>query len=131
MVAKANNGSDNRMSTSVPEDAPAKEMDPLPNSLSIIRPPCPSSFMPVPPCDSIEAHFNLPLKRAHARAADEAVTDASGILLNALFNIDTAHCSSRIVAETYLLSAANLHKRCIKSIVTLEKASLKERLKQI
>ena len=66
-----------------------------------------------------------------AVAADDAVEDAAGALLNALSNIDTTNRSARIAAETCLLSAANAQKQSLLSLIKVEKESLLEQLRAI
>jgi len=63
-----------------------------------------------------------------ATAAEDDVEDAAGALLNALSVVDNARRAARIAAETCLLSAAKAQKRCLKSMVQLERESLLERL---
>ena len=79
----------------------------------------------------IEYDCNVPRLRSAAKAADEAVEDAVGSLLNALSNLDTTSRSARIAVETGLLSAANSQAECLRSLVELEKASLHDRLREL
>ena len=63
--------------------------------------------------------------------SDDNVTDAAGQLLNVISTADTTKRSARIAAETCLLSCANSQKKCLQSLVALEKRVLTERLKMI
>ncbi|EJK54853.1 hypothetical protein THAOC_25480, partial [Thalassiosira oceanica] len=79
----------------------------------------------------IEKESQVGDMRMIAQAADEAVEDASSKLLNIMSKGDTTLRSSRLAAETCLLSECNAAHSCLKSIVALERASLEERLKKL
>ena len=79
----------------------------------------------------IERESQVGDMRMIAQAADEAVEDASSKLLNIMSKGDTTLRSSRLAAETCLLSECNAAHECLKSIVALERASLEERLKKL
>ena len=76
----------------------------------------------------IEESLGLNALRMAAVASDEDVQDAAGALLNVLSVADTTKRSARISAEGNLLSAANSQLKCLRSIVTLERESINERL---
>jgi hypothetical protein len=90
---------------------------------------------PLSPIDNyraeLEEEYRLHDLHVAAVESDENVSDAAGKLLNAISASDTTKRSSRIAAETCLLSCANAQKKCLKSLVALERASLNERLKMI
>jgi hypothetical protein len=79
----------------------------------------------------IEHECRLPELRALAMAADEAIEDAAGALLNILSTLDTTRRSARIAAETCLLSASRAQAACIRSLVALERASIEDRMRNI
>ncbi len=79
----------------------------------------------------LEEEYKLHELRVAAVESDDNVADAAGKLLNAISTSDTTKRSARIAAETCLLSCANSQKKCLKSLVALEKASCMERLKMI
>ena len=93
---------------------------------NFVPPPSPGEMR-----DSIEYELGLPLLRKQALAADEDVDDAACALLNILSAFDTTKRSARIAAESCLLSAANSQARCLRSMLELEKASIRERLNMI
>jgi hypothetical protein len=67
-------------------------------------------------------------QRVAAMQADELVQDAAGNLLNVLSSVDTTKRSSRIAAETTLLSIGNMQASALKALVQMEKNALNERL---
>jgi len=79
----------------------------------------------------IEFECHLPELRAAALAADEAIEDAAGSLLNILSTLDTTRRSARVAAETCLLSAGHSQAECIRSLIALERASIEDRLQNI
>lgn len=81
--------------------------------------------------ERVELEIGLPELRAAAMAADDAVEDAAGSLLNILSNLDTAQRSAKIAAETALLSACNAQLKCMRSLVVHERASLEARLNNL
>lgn len=81
--------------------------------------------------NDIEDSVGMHELRAAAFAADRAVQDASGSLLNVLSSLDQLRRSARLAAETNLLSACNSQADCIRSMVKLERAAAEERLKYI
>lgn len=66
-----------------------------------------------------------------AQAADEAVEDAAGKLLNTMSKGDTTLRSARLAAESCLLSECNAARNCLRSLVAVERASLQDRLRQL
>uniref|UniRef100_A0A7S4SG28 SBF1/SBF2 domain-containing protein n=3 Tax=Ditylum brightwellii TaxID=49249 RepID=A0A7S4SG28_9STRA len=99
---------------------------------SASSPPSPPSS-PLPMVDryEIELQLNLPELRTSALAADDAVEDAAGKLLNRLSILDTTQRSARIAAEGCLLSACNAQASCLRSLVELERASIEDRLNYV
>ena len=81
--------------------------------------------------DDIEDEVGMHELRAAAFAADRAVQDASGSLLNVLSSLDQLRRSARVAAETNLLSACNSQAECIRAMIQLERAAAEERLKHI
>lgn len=79
----------------------------------------------------IEYECQLPEKRRAALAADEAIEDTAGSLLNILSTLDTTRRSARVAAETCLLSAGHAQAECIRSLIALERASIEDRLQNI
>ena len=79
----------------------------------------------------IEQECNLPGLRSSALAADEAIEDTAGSLLNVLSNLDTTRRSARVAAETCLLSACNAQAACLKALVKTERESIEERLQNL
>ncbi|KAL9185930.1 hypothetical protein ACHAXT_003707, partial [Thalassiosira profunda] len=75
----------------------------------------------------VERESDLADLRAVARAADESVEDAAGKLLNVLTSADTTQRSARLAAETCLLSECNAARRCLRSLVALERAALEDK----
>ena len=90
---------------------------------------------PLSPIDDyraeLEEEYRLHELRVTAVESDENVSDAAGKLLNAISAADTTKRSTRIAAETCLLSCANSQMKCLKSLVALERSSLNERLRMI
>ncbi|KAL7434249.1 hypothetical protein ACHAXH_005374, partial [Discostella pseudostelligera] len=66
-----------------------------------------------------------------AQAADEAVEDAAGKLLNIMSKGDTTLRSARLAAESCLLSECNAARNCLRALVAMERASLQDRLQQL
>lgn len=89
------------------------------------------SSIPFASRSQIEQQCNLPGLRASALAADEAIEDTAGSLLNVLSNLDTTRRSARVAAETCLLSACHAQSACLKSLVQMERASIEERLQSL
>mmetsp|Transcript_57236 Transcript_57236/g.63936 ORF Transcript_57236/g.63936 Transcript_57236/m.63936 type:complete len:942 (-) Transcript_57236:401-3226(-) len=77
----------------------------------------------------IEVELSLPELRLAALAAEEAVEDAANSLLSVLSNWDTTNRSAHVATDTCLLSAVNAQASCLRSIITIERESIKERLK--
>jgi hypothetical protein len=88
---------------------------------------------PLPPIDreKIEQEVGLPELRAAAMQVDEEIQEASDTLLNILTTLDTTRRSARLAAETNLVSAANAQAACLRSLLTLERESLQERLRDL
>jgi hypothetical protein len=87
--------------------------------------------IPLASRENIEHEVGLPELRAAAMAADEAVEDASGSLLNIISNLDTTRRSARIAAETCLVSASHAQAECIRSMIQLERDGLEDRLRHL
>jgi hypothetical protein len=77
----------------------------------------------------VENELGLNELRKAAILNDEKVQDTAGLLLNVISSTDTTKRSARVAAEATLLSAANAQVKCLKSLVELEKESIKERLR--
>ena len=90
-----------------------------------------SPELPMASRAEIEYECHLPELRSAAMAADEAIEDAAGSLLNILSSLDTTRRSARIAAETCLLSAGHAQAQCIRSLIALERASIEDRLQNI
>jgi hypothetical protein len=86
---------------------------------------------PVVSREQWEHELGVPALRRAALAADDAVEDAAGTLLNLLSNLDTTRRSARIVTETCLLTAGKAQLTCLQSLVALERAALEERLRDL
>ena len=69
--------------------------------------------------------------RMVAMAADEAVEDAAGKLLNIMSKSDTTLRSATLAAETCLLSECNAAYSTIRSLVAMERASLEEQMRKL
>ena len=95
------------------------------------RPRAPSPSLPMASRTEIEHECRLPELRAAAMAADEAIEDTAGSLLNILSTLDTTRRSARVAAETCLLSAAHAQASCIRSLVAIERAAIEDRLQHI
>ena len=95
--------------------------------------PTPPPMEELPPLSrfDVEDEVGLQEYRMAAVAADRAVQDASGSLLNVLSSLDQVRRSARISAETNLLSSCQAQAACIRSIVRLERAAAEERLEHI
>lgn len=119
--------------TGFPSPNLKKEANPEPKEIEFEDPDNEPALIQLTPEEraQIESQYNLPRLRGLAKLANEAVEDAVGALLNALSNVDTTYRSSRIATEATLLSAANSQAECLNSLVSLEKASLMERLESI
>ena len=91
------------------------------------------STPPIPLASRAEIEYDckLPELRAAALAADEAIEDAAGSLLNILSTLDTTRRSARVAAETCLLSAGHAQAACIRSLIALERESIEDRLQNI
>ena len=87
--------------------------------------------VPIASRDELEEEFGLPELRVAALAADEAVDEAGKALLTVLANVDATKRSARIAAETGLVSASNAQASCLKSLVSMERKALQERLKHL
>lgn len=94
-------------------------------------PRSPEPPFPLASRHEIEQEVGLPKLRAAAMAADEAIEDRAGSLLNILSTLDTTKRSSRIAAETCLLSACHAQEKCIRSLIALERAAIEDRLENI
>jgi hypothetical protein len=90
-----------------------------------------SESLPVINREEIEQDVGLPALRAAAMAADDAVHDASNTLLTVLSSIDTTRRSAKVAAETCLVSSANAQAACLRSMIELERESLKQRLQDL
>ena len=90
-----------------------------------------SSVTPIVSREEIEQEVGLPELRAAALMADDDIQDAADALLNILAALDTTRRSARIAAETCLVSAANAHAACLRSMLKLERESLQERLNDL
>jgi len=90
-----------------------------------------SSVTPIVSREEIEQEVGLPELRAAALKADDDIQDAADALLNILAALDTTRRSARIAAETCLVSAANAHAACLRSMLKLERESLQERLNDL
>ena len=77
---------------------------------------------------TLETEFGLEFLRQQAMESDDQVQDAAGALLNVISASDTTARSARIATETSLLSSSNAQVKCLKSLVKLERDSIKERL---
>jgi hypothetical protein len=77
----------------------------------------------------IEVECHLPELRLAALAAEEAVEDAANSLLSVLSNSDTTSRSAHVATETCLVSSGNAQASCLRSIISIERESIKERLK--
>jgi len=80
---------------------------------------------------TLETEFGLEFLRQQAMESDDQVQDAAGALLNVISASDTTARSARIATETSLLSSSNAQVKCLKSLVKLERDSIKERLELI
>jgi hypothetical protein len=87
--------------------------------------------LPIVSREEIEQELGLPELRAAARQVDEDLQDESGTLLNILSALDTTRRSARIASETCLVSAANSQASCLRSMLELERESLRERLRDL
>ena len=87
--------------------------------------------IPIASRDELEESFGLPELRVAALAADEAVEEAGNALLTVLANMDATKRSARIAAETCLVSACNAQASCIKSLISMERKAMQERLKYL
>jgi hypothetical protein len=89
------------------------------------------SSLPIARREEIEQELGLPELRAAAWQVDEELQDESGTLLNILSALDTTRRSARIAAETCLVSAANAQASCLRSMLEMERESLRERLRDL
>jgi len=80
---------------------------------------------------AVETDLALDQLRMAAMESDDQVHDAAGSLLNHISGADTTKRSARVATETALLSSANAQVKCLKSLVELERESIKERLRLI
>lgn len=92
-----------------------------------VPPPMPES-MRLASRFEVEEECGLPELRAAAVASEEAVEDAANSLLSVLHNLDTAKRSARLAAESCLVGACNAQADCLRSVIGIERANLKERL---
>jgi len=76
-----------------------------------------------------EVQYRLPELRVVALAAEEAVEDAANTFLSVLSNLDRTRRSAHLAAETCLVSCSNAQASCLRSVITTERESIKERLK--
>jgi hypothetical protein len=79
----------------------------------------------------LEEEYGLPDLRRAALSAEEAVENVANSLLSVLSNLDTTMRSSRLAAETLLISASNAQASCLRSLIKMERASIAEREKQL
>lgn len=77
----------------------------------------------------IEVEYHLPGLRLAALAAEDAVDDAANSLLSVHSNRDTTSRSAHVATETCLFSSGNAQASCLRSIISIERESIKERLK--
>ena len=77
----------------------------------------------------IEVEYHLPELRLAALAAEEAVDDAANSLLSVHSDRDTTSRSAHVATETCLFSSGNAQASCLRSIISIERESIKERLK--
>lgn len=91
----------------------------------------PATPFPLASRADVEEECNLPALRAAAMAADDAIEDSAGSLLNVLSTLDTTRRSARVAAETCLLSVAHAQAKSIRSLIALERASIEDRLQNI
>lgn len=87
--------------------------------------------IPLASRENIELEVGLPELRAAAMAADDAVEDAAGSLLNIISNLDTTRRAARVAAETCLVSASHAQAECIRSMIRLERDGLEDRLRHL
>jgi hypothetical protein len=90
-----------------------------------------SESLPVINREEIEQDIGLPALRAAAMRADDAVYDAADTLLTVLSMIDSTRRSVKVAAETCLVGAGNAQAACLRSMVELERESLKQRLQDL
>ncbi|KAL7558610.1 hypothetical protein ACA910_019445 [Epithemia clementina (nom. ined.)] len=81
--------------------------------------------------EAMEEEVRLPELRATAMAADDAIEECAFQLLTVLSNLDTTRRSARVAAETALLAAANVQASTLKSMISLERMALQERLRHL
>lgn len=110
-------------------DGQANNESKAPDSQATPRPASPE--IPMASRTEIEHECRLPELRTAAMAADEAIEDTAGSLLNILSTLDTTRRSARVAAETCLLSAGHAQAECIRSLIALERASIEDRLQNI
>lgn len=80
---------------------------------------------------AIENESDIQELRRAALEADDLVEDAAASLLNVMSKFDTTQRSSRVAAESGLLSGCNAAHKCLLSIVEIEKAALQERIERL
>ena len=114
-----------------PINFPQQQLTGEPSATSPAPPLSPMEELPPLSRFDIEDEVGLQEYRMTAVAADRAVQDASGSLLNVLSSLDQVRRSARISAETNLLSSCQAQAACIRSIVKLERAAAEERLEHI
>jgi len=76
-----------------------------------------------------EVQHRLPELRVMALAANEAVEDAANTLLSVLSNLDRINRSAHLAAETCLVSCGNAQASCLRSVIAIERESIRERLR--
>ena len=79
----------------------------------------------------IEKESDIDELRRAALEADDLIEDAAGALLNVMSKLDTTTRSARVAAETSILSECNAAHQCLRSIVEIERAALREQISRL
>jgi hypothetical protein len=100
-------------------------------SNGMMDPTPPTTSTSIPDREKVEQELGLYELRGAAMKAEDDVQDAADALLNILSALDTARRSARVAAESALVSTGNAQLTCLRSMVSLERASLEERLREL